>query len=407
MSFDASREQVASRHRASLAAALIAGALSCAVPAAAQTETIIASLGHGHGRFPMARLFQDKGGNLFGTAELGGKSPDGFGAVFELVNHGSSWNARTIDRLNLFDGGFPEAGVIAHDDALFGTTGLGAEGCGMVFQLTRKPVRWGATTLHTFGGSDGCVPVGELAVDAGGNLYGSTGIGGAKSEGAVFEMTPSGKSWTYQVIYSFQGGSDGNRPQGILLDPDGTIFGTAAEGGTSNDGAIFQLVNSNGAWTETLLHSFGGNGDGSGPSGGLAGDGAGNLYGSTTAGGAHESGTVYELSPSGKGWTETVLYSFTGGADGNVPIDGITWHKGVLYGATASGGKAGGGGTVFKLVKNNGAWAETVLHAFPASSTSDGVEPVARPIVDSTGVIYGTTLYGGDQDRGTVYSIVE
>jgi uncharacterized repeat protein (TIGR03803 family) len=387
-------------------AALTTGALCCVAPALAQNERVISPFGYDHGRYPQARLLADNAGNLYGAAELAGGGVDALGSVFELVRHGNRWSNTTLYRFSLLQGGFPEAGLIAHRNTLFGTTALGGEyGCGMVFALTLHRGLWKETTLHGFSGSDGCVPVGELARDSSGNLYGSTGIGGAKSKGTIFELTPSGVSWTYQMLYSFAG-ADGYNPQGIRLGADGTIFGTTGEGGSLNAGIVFALAHKGGAWKETVLHSFGSARDGSGPSGGLAKDSAGNLYGSTTAGGAHDAGTVYELTASGKSWTETVLYSFTGGADGNEPIDGIELHKGVLYGATASGGSAGGG-TVFTLTQSGNTWAETVLHSFPLPGGEDGSEPAAHPIVDESGAIYGTTLYGGKNGYGRAYRIIQ
>jgi uncharacterized repeat protein (TIGR03803 family) len=388
-------------------ALLLSGGFCLGTSAFAQTEEVISLFGHGRGRNPGVPLMEDRTGNLYGGTWIAGKADDPLGTVFELVRHGPRWGDTILYNFDLRTGGFPEGGLIEGGRFLFGTAGLGGEfGCGMVYRLALRRGLWRETTLHGFSGSDGCVPAGDLARDPSGNLYGVTGIGGANNDGTVFELTPAGNTWSYQVVYSFSSGGGGNRPQGIIVGAGGTLFGTAA-GGSANAGVVFQLSNSGGTWSETVLHSFGGSGDGSGPSGNLVADATGNLYGTTTAGGADNAGTVYEMSPSGRTWTETVLYSFTGGADGNQPVDGVALHNGTLYGATASGGTAGGGGTVFKLMQNGSSWTETVLHSFPQPGGSDGSSPTAHPIVDASGAIFGTTIYGGHNDHGTAYRIVE
>jgi uncharacterized repeat protein (TIGR03803 family) len=204
-------------------------------------------------------------------------------------------------------------------------------------------------------------------------------------------------------LYDFTGGADGNRPRSLLLDPGGTLYGVAGEGGANNDGVLYQLVKANGAWTETVLHDFGGNGAGAGsPNGELAKDSAGNIYGATMNGGTYGAGSIYELSPSNGGWSFATLYSFTGGADGQEPFGGVTLASGALYGTTSRGG-ADGGGNLFELTNSNGAWTETVIHDFAGGK--DGTLPFARPIVKQTGMIYGTTNEGGNKNEGVVYQI--
>jgi uncharacterized repeat protein (TIGR03803 family) len=393
-----------------LATALLSlPAICCLTPAHAQTETVLFNFGHkGYGHNPFGRLLLDHAGNLFGTNALGGaRIRDRFGTVFELKPNGQVWQPVSISTFTLLNGGFPVAGIIRDSDgSIFGTGELGGSGCGIVYEVTRQSGAWSQNILHTFSaGDDGCVPNGELVRDSAGNLYGVTGIGGAKLEGTVFKLAKSGNAWTETILYDFDGGADGEHPQGMHMAADGTIFGTTNLGGAYGGGTVFQLVRNGGVWSETTLYSFGGSNDGTGnPTGGLVEDSGGNLYGSDTNGGPHGFGSVFELSPSQGGWTETALYGFTGGADGNRPVDGITLASGSLYGVT-SGGGAFGGGTVFKLTQAQSAWSETVLHSFPSSGTSDGNLPDARPILDKDGTLYGTTSEGGTLGGGVAYEI--
>src|SRR5664279_5403051 len=196
-------------------------------------------------------------------------------------------------------------------------------------------------------------------------------------------------------------GTDGTFPQaGLIVDGAGNLYGTTSEGGTyiscsGGCGTVFELTpNGSGGWTETVLHNFNSNGtDGANPYAGLIFDAAGNLYGTTTTGGTYYVGTVFELSPSqGGGWTEKVLYSFNyNGTDGNYPQASLTIDAaGNLYGTTWAGGPYGYGyGTVFELTPAaGGGWTETVLHNFVGT---DGAAPLAGLIFDAAGNLYGTT----------------
>lgn len=236
--------------------------------------------------------------------------------------------------------------------------------------------------------------------------------------------------WNENVLYSFQGGTDGALPSGgLIVDKVGNLYGVTSEGGSTACppgwcGTIYELsppAQNGGAWTETLLYVFKGHelGDGSSPSGSLIADSAGNMYGTAAYGGSGPCilfgtptgcGAVFELSPpvkSGDPWTETVLYNFQGGNDGDLPDGSLVFDKaGNLYGATLYGGGQGttcdifyGGtcGTVFELSppKQEGAqWAEAVLHSF-AGGTDDGALPNGGLVLDSRGNVYGTTFYGG------------
>ncbi len=261
--------------------------------------------------------------------------------------------------------------------------------------------------LHRFhGANDGSGPFAGLILDAAGNLYGTTEYGGASGYGTVFKLTPNADgSWTESVLYSFNGGSDAAIPcAGLILDAAGNLYGTTSTGGASNHGTVFQLTpNTDGSWSQSLLHSFNSS-DGAYPFAGLVFDAAGNLYGTTEYGGASGLGTVFKLRPNADGsWTESVLYSFIGNNDGYFPSAGLVFDAaGNLYGTTEYGG-ASGAGTVFKLAPNaDGSWTESLLHRFHGS---DGYFSYGGLIFDRAGNLYGTTAGGGASDNGMVFKL--
>ncbi len=293
--------------------------------------------------------------------------------------------------------------------------------------------------LHSFGnGTDGAQLFTGMIFDTAGNLYGVTFRGGIYNEhgdgglGTVFELMPQPDgSWTEKVLHSFGHGQDGFFPVGgLVMDAAGNLYGTTESGGFHNTcnlgcGTVFELMpQEDGSWTEKVLHSFGNGTDGIFPEAGLVMDAAGNLYGTTTAGGIHDCsndglfcGTVFELSPRGDGtWTERVLHSFGGGQDGLGPRAGVTFDSaGNLYGTTFKGGihntcYGETCGTVFELSPNgSGGWTERVLHSFNLNGT-DGYLPYGGVILDTAGNLYGTTYGGGIHDQcglgcGTVFEL--
>jgi len=270
------------------------------------------------------------------------------------------------------------------------------------------PGAWAAgkyKLLTQFNGTNGADPQDALFVfDAIGNLYGTTPVGGVSGNGTVFELSPnSDGSWTETVLYSFTGGSDGLQPYaGVIFDTVGNLYGTTAWGGDYGKGTVFKLTpNSDGAWTESVIHSFMGH-DGHEPIGGVIFDATGNLYGTTSTGGTSGNGVVYELTPNSDGtWSDNTLYSFTV-KDGSEPnrISLIFDTAGNLYGEAAMGGKGNcewirhGCGTVFELTpKSGGTWKETVLYRFAGGK--DGATPESTLTFDEAGNLYGTTLFGG------------
>ncbi|MGA8429994.1 MAG: choice-of-anchor tandem repeat GloVer-containing protein [Candidatus Sulfotelmatobacter sp.] len=282
------------------------------------------------------------------------------------------------------------------------------------------------SVLYRFqGGSDGSGPAAGLIADSAGNFYGTTTYGGGSPQclfittvigcGTVFELFPNSSGvWTETVLYRFQGGSDGAEPfAGLVMDSKRNLYGTTGYGGSDQCsggcGTVFKLtapISSGGAWTESLLYSFQGGSDGQGPRGGVMFDQAGNLYGTTASGGGSlncpynsSCGTIFQLAPpptSDGAWTETVLYRFNAGAGGALPHAGLVFDKkGNLYGTTYFGGLGPSGGIVFRAIPpaTSGAWTVKVLHAFARGS--DGGTPVAGVILDAKGNVYGTTVFGG------------
>jgi len=287
-------------------------------------------------------------------------------------------------------------------------------GCGTVFKLTPQAGGgWTETVLHSFGNvlGDGFLPDAGLIFDVAGNLYGTTYAGGAYGQGAVFELTPTGGGgWTVNVLFSFNY-TDGFGPSAALIfDAAGNLYGTTILGGNYGAGTVFELTpNPSGGWTETVLHSFNRNGtDGWYPEAGLILYAAGNLYGTTYWGGTQwcggsGCGTVFELTVRYGGWAYTVLHSFSGG-DGAGPSAGLILDAaGNLYGTTSAGG-VNGVGTVLELTPiAGGGWTEQVLHNF--GNGTDGVNPWSGLIFDAAGNLYGTTYWGGNYGDGTVFEL--
>ena len=211
---------------------------------------------------------------------------------------------------------------------------------------------------------------------------------------------------TFTILYSFTGAADGGNPSaGMVFDADGNLYGTTLGGGhagCSNGtcGVAFQLSPGSGGWSETILYAFTGGSDGGNPIGGLIFDAAGKLYGTAEAGGvscghSFGCGVAFELSPGIGGWTETVLHSFQGGTDGYYPVAALVFDAhGHLYSTLANGGTYGSG-SVYELTKGTSGWKEEILHSF------NGGEPEGAVIFDAAGNLYGTTLLPG----GTVFEL--
>ena len=261
---------------------------------------------------------------------------------------------------------------------------------------------------------DGISPQGTLVFDTAGNLYGTTTEGGANGEGTVYELSPSaGGVWTQKVLHSFSdNGVDGIVPKsGLTLDASGNLYGTTSNGGPSGCGTVFELKPSaHGNWTEKILYSFTGcELSEVGPNGKLIFDAAGHLYGTTYGCGAHNYGSVFELSPiAGGGWAEKTLHSFNNdGTDGYYLSASVVMDAaGNLYGMTGDGGTYNYG-TVFQLKPTSGGvWAEKILHNFNNNGTDGYNSFLSNGVVlDAAGNLYGTTFYGGASQQGVVFEL--
>jgi uncharacterized repeat protein (TIGR03803 family) len=281
---------------------------------------------------------------------------------------------------------------------LYGTTPSGgAYGFGTVFKVDTTGAE---IVLYSFTGTGGDAenPHAGLVLDAQGNLYGTTPDGGAFADGTVFKVDPNG---TETVLYSFTGaGGDGASPSSsLVLDTLGNLYGTTLMGGSDNKGTVFK-VDTNGK--ESVLYSFLNRPDANYPNCVVL-DAQGNLYGTTFGGGTDDHGTVFKVDTNGK---ESVLYSFLNRPDGRYPDGVVLDAQGNLFGTTAGGGDIycpydGGCGTVFKVDTNGN---ETLLYNF---SWAGGVgrNPNGGVVLDAQGNLYGTTLYGGFYDKGTVFML--
>ena len=270
------------------------------------------------------------------------------------------------------------------------------------------------STLYSFGSStgDGINPYGGgLIKDVSGNLYGVTAYGGANNAGTVFELANTAGVYSEKVLYSFgtATGDGGNPACSLIMDASGNLFGTTTGGGANGSGTVFELVNSLGTWAEKVLYSFTSptysfGPDGANPYGALTMDASGNLFGTTFAGGPIGHGTVFELVNSAGTYTEKVLYSFTNAAgDGYGTLAGLVMDaSGNLYGTTANGGVSFG--TVFELVNSAGTYSERVLYSFTGAA-GDGASPNGALVQDAAGNLYGTTANGG-VSFGTVFELV-
>jgi hypothetical protein len=431
------------------------------------------------GYFPVAGLTLGKHGVLYGTTQYGGTSATcsggEAGTIFQLTppsSPGSQWAESVLYTFSSAAGSTP-GDCLAEPTAsvttgpkgeLYGTTLFGGpQGVGTVYELL-PPVTpggsWTMTTLYAFESATGDPqnPQGGLVIGAGGVLYGTTQFAGSSPVcpfysldygcGAVYSLTPPaspGGSWTYETLYTFQGGSDGAAPQTTLtLGPHGVLFGATPAGGpgalcgnnpfagagfspqSPGCGTIFELdppATAHGSWTEKVLYGFQGKSDGGFPTGVVYHDGV--LDGTVTVGGDPTNcggvgcGGVFRLTPPaapGGSWTERLLYSFSGASDGLYPYAGLAvGQDGSLYGTTRDGGNTGacaqspGCGVVFELIPPRDSpgpspeqirpaqeihpWQEKILHRFAAS---DGWLPIAPLIIDQDGELVGTTYLGGD-----------
>jgi len=397
---------------------ILIGALAIAVAASLQPaqangfKVLYAFKGGSDGAQSFAPLVEDTSGNLYGTTEYGGNAGcggTGCGTAFEIAADGTETQLHVFG--NSSDGGWPQAAMVLDANGnLYGTTIIGGlvenscqNGCGVVFKIAAGGPE---TVLHQFtGGSDGQLPDAPLLGGKNGSYLGTTfwggntGCDGGGTCGTIFKLAASGH---VSETYNFTNALGANPAAGLIADKAGNLYGVTLDGGANNLGTVFKLATDG---TATVLHSFAGSpGDGAGPEATLIMDAKGNLYGTTGSGGqagcSGGCGVVFKIT---KGGTETVLHTFTGGSDGGYPqFAGVVRDAtGNLYGTTQLGG-AHGNGVVFKLSPHG---TETVLHAFTGGS--DGGEPFAGPIADASGNLYGTTWSGGAGNAGVVFKVKE
>jgi uncharacterized repeat protein (TIGR03803 family) len=351
-----------------------------------------------------------RGSTLYGTTRTG-HSGSNWGGAYLLRPAESGW---VFQNLYIFDGTILDRVVVGPNGSLYGTSpnNIAGHPYGYVYDL-RPPLNvcttvlcsfWTGTVLYAFsGGSDGATPLyGDLIFDQSGNMYGTTSVGGT-GNGVVYEMMGSGNNWTEQPLYAFAGSPDGANPyHGVIFDSTGNLYGTTAEGGATGNGAVFELSpNGSGGWTEQVLYSFQGGSDGNYPVAGVIFDQSGNLYGATASGGTGSGGTVFELSPSGSGWTHTVLYNFAGTAQCG-PWGTLTLQGGNLYGTTVCEG-ANNEGNIFELTSSGSGWTYNSLYDFTGGN--DGSKPYGNVIFNAAGDMFGTAAFGGSSGAGVVWEI--
>lgn len=392
--------------------------LICTHLVLAQTFQVIHNFTGGQdGAKPMAGLTMDNNGNLYGTTSAGAA---GNGTVFKLTHTNSGW---ILSPLYSFAGGndgvSPGAVTIGPNHILYGTTFSGGgyecqssepSGCGTVFSLRPYPIvcktslcPWIETVLYRFtGGSDGAFPNGRLLFDPAGNLYGTAGArGDPEGGGVVYQLSPSESGWTEHVLHSFNG-LDGYQPRGgVISDPAGKLYGTTVFGGAYKQGVVYELTPQGSGWTESVLHDFSGigsGGDGAEPFDGLIFDQSGDFYGTTSYGGGYLHGTVFSGHLDQGLWDVRVLWSFTG-----LPEAAVTMNAaGDLFGTTNEGG-AYNNGSVFKLSKSLGNWVGTSLYDFTGGA--DGLWPYSNVVLGPDGNLYGTASEGGAYGKGVVWKI--
>ncbi len=389
------------------------------LPAAqAQAFNVLYSFTGGRdGSSPWGQLARDASGNFY-TGTMEGGNGTGSGAVSKLKTASGS---RLMLPLYDFNGGDvdgvqPQVVVASNGDVFGATQAGGLSGCGIVFQLTPSATvpntataRWKETILHTFaGGSDGCNPFSAPIIDSAGNLYGTTADGGGHNDGGVvYEFVRSGQGYTEQILHRFSG-PDGIAPgAGLIADSTFTnLYGVTQGGGSMNYGTVYRLTNTGSGWTETVLYNFHNGADGQQPQAGLAMDASGNLFGASAMAGSGGGGTVFELMPSAGSYTYRALYSLQcnypsciGPYLGYLTLD----SAGNIYGTTLNQG-AHTYGSVFELSPSGGSYTFTDLHDFSLGS-DDGGFPDGGVIRDASGNLYGTAVDGGTYGGGIIFQI--
>lgn len=328
--------------------AFSAGTVFQVTPAGAHT-VLYSFTGGADGGEPYKGVTLDAQGNLYGTAVTGGSGCDGgCGVVYKLTHTGNTWTQSVIHAFNGSDGSGPGSPVsFDRQGNLYGTTPTGGvNSLGVVYQMKPDGAGgWAFAVIHNFtGGVDGTGgSASRLLVSQSGKLYGTCTTGGANGLGNVYEMSFRAGEWHFATLYSFNGYPDAAEPySGVTFDKKGNLYGTAYYGGENGLGAVYKLSREHGSWIETVLYSFQGGPDGDSPTGTLVKDAADNLYGTASDGGASCScGVIFKMTQGSNGnWTHSVAYRFPGAPRAGTAYNGlIADSAGNFYGATVSGGR--------------------------------------------------------------------
>jgi uncharacterized repeat protein (TIGR03803 family) len=388
--------------RMSDSTSLVSAALRAPVTSAKITFTRLASFTKNTGTQPYGSVAQYTDGNFYGTTVTGG--PANYGTIFRITPSGTLTTLYNFcSQTNCTDGGMPWAGLILGSDGnMYGTTIYGGPtGGGEVYKInsTGQP-----TTVYSFCAqtdcSDGENPEAALLLGADGNFYGTTYDAGSHHYGTVFKLTPKGALTTLYSFCSLANCADGQNPASALIQgADGNFYGVTEYGGANNYGTVFKLTPKGSLKTLYSFCSQTGCSDGEYPVGPLAQDAVGNLYGTTSFGGASTyAGTIFKITPAGSFSTFYAFCLQTGCPDGELPFAGlIQATDGNFYGTTENGGKQSGG-TAFEITP---AGALTTLYDFCSrTNCTDGGNPRAPLIQATSGTFYGTTRFGGTDPAG-------
>jgi uncharacterized repeat protein (TIGR03803 family) len=386
---------------------------------AAPQESVLYSFGGIDGAGSLSGVIADASGALYGTTVFGGTRS--IGTVFKLTPGSSGYTESVLYNFRGGTDGSKPFGGLVEDRAgdFFGVTIIGGGGAdmGTVFELIPAGSHYRETVLYSFsGGLDGGQPIGPPVMDSAGGIYGVTQFGGPTGSGVVFKLTPSGTGYTQRVIYAIPGNADGYLPQaGLTIARNGWIYGTTYYGGDMSScngagcGTVFRIAQTSSGYAGKVIYRFHGGGlsDGALPLGVPTVDNrTGDVYGTTQYGGngcrGIGCGVVFKLSPSSAGYTQNILYSFTGKTDGFDPQGQLLLTaSGKLFGTVALGGIRCNGigcGAVFVLRPTPSGYVHRTLYNF--LGPNDGADPESSGLIaDTNGALYGTTRSGGSASQ--------
>jgi uncharacterized repeat protein (TIGR03803 family) len=370
----------------------------CLLPASARAGyQVLASFNGSNGSEPATNLLLGGNGNLYGTATIGGASSEG--TVFSYSP--TTGQLTTLASFNGGNGLQPLTGVVmGSGNTLYGTTsGGGSKSGGTLYKLSASGGT--PTTLANFSSATGTSPAGNLYMDSSGNIYGTTESGGSKGYGTIFKYA----NGTLTALASFTSATGQNPEGGVVMDSKGNLYGTTQNGGTDGGGTIFEYN----AATKSLTTLVNFNGDnGAFPEAGLVMDANGNLFGTTANGGVDGDGNVFEYNVNTQQLTTLVSFDLY---NGGLPEAGLVMDaNGNLYGTTDIGGTtynptaSVGAGTVFELSPAGSSYNFSTLYNFTGSN-GDAANPGASLVVDGSGDLFGTTQNGGAFGHGAVFEV--